>query len=151
VAVNQPAGTNGAAAKEPPVSTPPEDAPSGASNETSEPLATAVPAATDMGTVKHVQVPTDAPAADSETGETPEIVTAPVLVVAPPAEPAPAPRAAEPPAPAESAKPKPPPETVRLVMVNANHGARFPGDVVTVDALVGAELIRNGEAFPAPR
>jgi hypothetical protein len=36
-------------------------------------------------------------------------------------------------------------------MVNANHGARFPGDVVTVDAETGAELVRNGEAFPAPR
>ena len=94
---------------------------------------------------------TPEPEAAGKTGEIPTVVTAPVLVVAPPAEPAPAPRAAEPPAPAEPAKPKPPPETVKVVMVNANHGARFPGDVVTVPAEDGAELIRNGEAFPAPR
>ena len=92
------------------------------------------------------------PEAGGKTGAIPTIVTAPVLVVAPPAEPAPAPRAAEPHATPKAATPEPEPDpVVRMVMVNANHGARFPGDVVTVPAEYGAALARNGEAFPAPR
>ena len=125
---------------------PAADTPASATNETGKPPA---PAATDMGTVKHVQVPPDDPETASEPAETPTIVTAPVLVVAPPAEPAPAPRAAEP-AP-KHAEPEPEPDpVVRMVMVNANHGARFPGDVVTMDAEAGAGLARAGLAFPAP-
>jgi hypothetical protein len=93
---------------------------------------------------------TPEPGASGKTGEIPTIVTAPVLVVAPPAEPAPAPRAAEPAPKAAEPEPEPDP-VVRMVMVNATHGARFPGDVVTMDAEAGAGLARAGLAFPAPR
>jgi hypothetical protein len=92
---------------------------------------------------------TPEPEAGGKTGAIPTIVTAPVIVVAPPAEPAPAPRAAEPAPKAAEPEPEPDP-VVRMIMVNANHGARFPGDVVTVPAEYGAALARNGEAFPAP-
>jgi hypothetical protein len=83
------------------------------------------------------------PAVAADDTETPEVVTAPVLVVAPPEKEAPPPASPESKAPEPSAK-------VKVMMVNANHGARFPGDIVTVDAEYGARLMANGEAFPAP-
>ena len=93
---------------------------------------------------------TPEPEAGGKTGAIPTIVTAPVLVVAPEPEPAPAPRAAEPAPKAAEPEPEPDP-VVRMIMVNATHGARFPGDVVTMDAEAGAGLARAGLAFPAPR
>ena len=59
-----------------------------------------------------------------------------------------------PPAPKPAPKPVPEPERAEpdrmtVKMANATHGARYPGQVLTVDAHRGRALIRTGEASPA--
>jgi hypothetical protein len=62
----------------------------------------------------------------------------------------PAPAAAGSKAPVAAPDPEPPaPDVMAVAMANATHGARWPGDVVTVDAETGRALVRSGEAFPA--
>ena len=59
-----------------------------------------------------------------------------------------------PPAPKPAPKPVPEPERAEpdrmtVKMANAANGARYPGQVLTVDAHRGRALIRTGEASPA--
>ena len=82
-----------------------------------------------------------------ETPKVTEAAAAAEQVKAAPAE-APAPKAKAAPEPApEPAEPEP--ERMTVKMANAANGARFPGEVVDVDAETGWALIRAGEASPA--
>ena len=82
------------------------------------------------------------PAAAQEQVKAAPAPAAPAAAPVPPARPAPAP--APKPEPAHAG-----PELMAVKMANATNGARYPGQVLEVDAEQGRLLIQAGEAYPA--